>query len=150
MLLWNSFILNIVVNHYKGILFFIKARIVRIRSNIINRNHVCYALNDKIHVVFFSLFLQPPLCFSLNLFLLMFIFILHFVFYGLFLSTWCVSSLPGFFFSYLFLFSFFSSFCFTAYPLTINRFLFAHDFQQRFTILSSIYLFICCHRSTRT
>ena len=93
-------------------------------------------------MLFFSLFLQPPLCFSLNLFLLMFIFILHFVFYGLFLSTWCVSSLPGFFFSYLFLFSFFSSFCFTAYPLTINRFLFAHDFQQRFTILSSIYLFI--------
>ena len=37
---------------------------------------------------------------------------------------------------------FFSSFYFTASPLTINRFLFAHDFQQRFTILSSIYLFI--------
>ena len=44
--------------------------------------------------------------------------------------------------------SFFSSFCFTASPFSINCFLFARDVQQLFTILSSIYLFICCHRST--
>ena len=44
--------------------------------------------------------------------------------------------------------SFFSSFCFTASPFLINCFLFARDVQQLFTILSSIYLFICRHRST--
>ena len=44
--------------------------------------------------------------------------------------------------------SFFSSFCFTASPFSINCFLFARDVQQLFTILLSIYLFICCHRST--
>ena len=35
-----------------------------------------------------------------------------------------------------------------ASPFLINCFLFARDVQQLFTILSSIYLFICRHRST--
>ena len=51
-------------------------------------------MDDKF---FFSLFLRPTLIFFFKFFLLMFIFILRFVFYGLFLSTWCVSSLSGFF-----------------------------------------------------
>ena len=129
MLLWNSFILNIVVIRYKGI-FLIKTRIVLLRSkSIINRNHVCYALNDKIYVVFFFRYsYKPLLSFSLNFY------------------CWCLSSsCTSFFMGYLclldmfllcsafFLVSlplqFFSSFYFTAYPFTINRFLFACDFQ---------------------
>ena len=98
-----------------------------------NRNHVCYSLNNKIHVFCCFRYSYNPLsCFSLNSY------------------CWCLSSsctsffmvyfclfvdvvffpLSGFFFSYLFLFI--SSFCFTAYPFSINCFLFARDFQQLF------------------
>ena len=43
------------------------------------------------------------------------------------------------FFSYFFLFFFFSLFSFTAYPFSKSCALFARDFQQLFTILSSIH-----------
>ena len=106
-----------------------------------NRNHVCYSLNNKIHVFCcFRYSYNPLFCFSLNSY------------------CWCLSSsctsffmvyfcllvdvvffpLSGFFFSYLFLF--FPLFCFTAYPFSINCFLFARDFQQLF--LQFFHLFI--------
>ena len=81
----------------------------------------------------FPLFLQSSFMFFFKLLLLMFIFISHLVFYGLFLSTcWCCAfSFVRLFFSRISSF-FFPSFCFTAYPFSINCFLFARDFQRLF------------------
>ena len=120
----------------------------KMSKNIMNRNHVCYSLNDKIHVFCcFRYSYNPLFCFSLNSY------------------CWCLSSsctlffcllvdvvffpLSGFFFSYLFLFFFLillPSLSFFNKLFSICSW-FSTTF---FTILSSIYLFLCCHRSTRT
>ena len=103
-------------------------------------------LRSKIHV-FFRCPYNPRSCFSSNFYCWCLFSSYTSSLYGISLSSCCcVFFLVRLFFSYLFLF--FSSFCFTASPFSINCFLFARDVQQLFTILSSIYLFICCHRST--
>ena len=89
----------------------------------------------------FPLLLQSSFPFFFKLLLLMFIFILHLVFYGLFLSTcWCCvfSFVRLFFFVSL---PFFSSFCFTGYPFSINCCLFARDFQEPFLQLFHLFIY---------
>ena len=104
-------------------------------------------LRSKIHVFFFA-----ALTILVHVFLQIFIadvyFHLTLRFFMVYLCLLVVVffSLSGFFSRISS--SFFSSFCFTASPFLINCFLFARDVQQLFTILSSIYLFICRHRST--
>ena len=124
----------------------------KMSKNIMNRNHVCYSLNDKIHVFCcFRYSYNPLFCFSLNS-------------YCWYLSSSCASffmvyfcllvdvvffPLSGFFFSYIFLFFF----LILLHSLSFFNKLFSicSWFSTTFfTILSSIYLFLCCHRSTRT
>ena len=86
-------------------------------------------MNDKIHVFFFPLFLQPSFMFFLKFLLLMFIFILHLVFIVYFCLLDGFLPCPAFFLVSL---PFFSLFSFTAYPFLINCSLFARDFKQLF------------------
>ena len=124
----------------------------KMSKNIMIRNHVCYSLNDKIHVFCcFRYSYNPLFSFSLNYYCWCLSSSCTLFFYGSFLSTcWCcvfsfvrlffLVSLPFFFLILLHRLSFFN-----------KLFSICSWFSRTFfTILSSIYIFLCCHRSTRT
>ena len=94
---------------------------------------------------FFRCPYNPRSCFSSSSFLLFIADVYFHLTLRFFMVYFCLLvvmffSLSGFFSRISS--SFFSSFCFSASPFSINCFLFARDVQQLFTILSSIYLFI--------